>query len=342
MPYKILLCYGTRPEWIKIKPVVTAMKRSSDFEPTVVFTGQHKDIHGGSYDIEMNGEKGQSSNRLNEIIIEQLTDDVVDWREYDAVLVQGDTATVFAVAVSAFNHQIPVIHLEAGMRTYDLLDPYPEEAYRQMVSRITSLHLCPTENEKNHLLIEEIDTSIISVVGNTVLDNIAHFYPTKGKTVLITMHRRENSAYFSEYFENIKKLADENPEYDFIFPMHPSQNVQRHRHILDNSSVQVIDPIDHNEFVVRLSNCGAVITDSGGVQEEAVFFNKPTIVCRRQMERNLCEGYVSFQCADPSDLVEVFNTAINETDENFECPYGDGSSAQKVLESITHYMENLR
>jgi len=342
MPYNILVCYGTRPEWIKVKPVINAMKRDNRFNPTVLFTGQHEDIHGGSYDLMINGIIPDTGNRLNDIIIEQLSDSAIDWNEYDAVLVQGDTASVFAMGLQAFNHQVPLIHLEAGMRTHDLGDPYPEEAYRQMISRIASLHLCPTRVEQDNLLLEEIDVSLTYIVGNTVLDNISHLYPTTGNSVYITMHRRENKEYIAEYFEEIVKLAEAHQEYEFIFPMHPSPMVQQHRHIFDGSRVDVVDPIDHNEFSVKLSNCAAVITDSGGVQEEAVFFNKPTVVCRRQMERHLCEGSVSFQAPDPETLSDVFEYAIKNFDDDYPCPYGDGNSSQRVNERIIHYIENLQ
>lgn len=344
MPYKILLCFGTRPEWIKIKPVITAMKRSSLFEPTILFTGQHDSlVEESHWDIKLDiPDLVNVENRLNRVIASQVAELGMKWKNYDAVLVQGDTASVFAMALNAFNHKIPLIHLEAGMRTWDMLDPYPEEGYRQMVSRIASLHLCPTEQEKNNLLQEEIDVSMIQVVGNTVLDNISHLYPTRGNKVLITMHRRENEEYFMDYFRNLVALAEKHPELEFVFPMHPTDAVQRHRHIFENTKVSVVDPMPHNEFIIKLNNCGAIITDSGGVQEEAVFLNKPTIVCRRQLERNACEGIMTYVAFDPDILEEVFEMALEGAPESFECPYGDGNSAQKVLESIEYYMENLR
>lgn len=341
MPYKVLLCYGTRPEWIKIKPVVAAMKRSDKFIPTVLFTGQHKDIHGGDYDFYFESKELHLKNRLNEIISSQLMQSA-DWHNHDIILAQGDTGSVFATALQAFHHKVPFIHLEAGMRTHDMSDPYPEEGYRQMISRITGLHLCPTEQEKNNLLLEEIDSSSISVVGNTVLDNIAHLYPTRNNIVYITMHRRENEEYFEGYFREIVKLSELYPDLEFVFPMHPSEKVQKHRDIFENSRVQVVDPMEHNEFSIRLSNCYAVITDSGGVQEEAVFMSKPTIVCRRQMERNQCEGRMSFAVPYPEDISKTFSYALDNYDKFFVCPYGDGNSSSKVLESIEYYMENVR
>ena len=158
----ILLCYGTRPEWIKIKPLIKTFQDKIPFR--VLFSGQHEDISGGWFDISLDIEGGK--NRLDSIISSVMNN--IDFTDITYVLVQGDTATCFAVALSAFNHKIPVIHLEAGLRTYNLEHPYPEEGYRQMISRITDIHLCPTTIAKSHLLRDSVGGEI-HVVGNTVL-----------------------------------------------------------------------------------------------------------------------------------------------------------------------------
>ena len=187
----ILFSYGTRPEWIKIKPLIEAL------DPTkyhILFTGQHKDlIQGNSYDFCIDIQEGK--NRLDSVFKSVM--DSIDFTPYAKVVVQGDTASAAAVALSAFNHNCPVVHLEAGLRTYNLDHPYPEEAYRQIISRITSLHLCPTNLAKERL-IREMVSGKIAVVGNTALDNLVGIETSYGDEVIITMHRRENHVWMGQ------------------------------------------------------------------------------------------------------------------------------------------------
>jgi UDP-N-acetylglucosamine 2-epimerase (non-hydrolysing) len=321
----ILICFGTRPEWLKIKPLLPHL------DCKLLFTGQHEDLvkeinfdYTPSY-------KSTTGNRLDDVISSCLGS-FPDDPDIDSVLVQGDTASAFGCALAAFNRGLRVIHLEAGLRSYDLENPYPEEGYRQMISRIATIHLCPTELAEGRLLDERCLGSI-EVVGNTVLDNIVQYkdniiYDNK---VLVTLHRRENHDMIAEWFEELDRLARRNADIDFILPIHPNPNVQKHRHLL--KSVTVVDPLQHSDLIELLRTCLCTITDSGGIQEEATFLNKKSIVCRTVTERPEAVNHLKL-CLSPKDLERVFNDVVNDPIINEPCPYGDGKSAQKVKEIL--------
>jgi len=247
------------------------------------------------------------------------------------VLVQGDTATAYAMALSAFHHQIPIIHLEAGLRTYDNENPWPEEFYRQCISRMSSIHLTPSEVEKRFLLNEKCNGEIY-VVGNTVLDNLVDITPIDTPTVLITMHRRENHHLVKEYFSVLDQLAKENSDMEFILPLHPNPNVRKHKKILKH--VNMCKPLPYNEMLGLLSSSRIIITDSGGIQEEASFFKKKTIVCRKTTERFALVGKSSVLCDSPAKLKTLFNEAKDNYVVTDECPYGDGHSSEKIVEIL--------
>jgi UDP-N-acetylglucosamine 2-epimerase (non-hydrolysing) len=253
---------------------------------------------------------------------------------FDSVMVQGDTASAFACAIAAFNRQKKIYYLESGLRSYDLNHPYPEEGYRQMISRISDVNFCPTELSKQNLIKENV-SGICHVVGNTVLDNLL---PYKDKCeytnkVLVTLHRRENHHWMDEWFNKINNIAKENPDLEFILPIHPNPNVQKHKHILTN--VNVIEPLTHSELLNILVKCKLVISDSGGLQEEGSFFNKKVIVCRKTTERpeGIDTGHLHI-CETPNQLYPLFNLVNNNYKINVDCPYGDGKSSQKIISKI--------
>ena len=320
----ILICFGTRPEWLKIKPLLNKVNHK------LLFTGQHIDlVNEVNFDYVITQE--DRGNRLDSIITNCL-DGFPNDPTIESVLVQGDTASAFACALAAFNRNIKVIHLEAGLRTYDLSNPYPEEAYRQMISRIAIVHLCPTELAKSRLESEQC-LGRIEVVGNTVLDNIVQY---KNKTiyenkVLVTLHRRENHDIISEWFEEIEKLAKENQDIEFILPLHPNPNVQKHKSIL--SAVKVVDPLNHSDLIEILRTCLFTITDSGGIQEEATFLNKKSIVCRTVTERPEAVNHLHL-CSYPKDLKYIFNSVLQDPIINEPCPYGEGNSSELISKII--------
>jgi len=325
----ILLTYGTRPEFIKIKPLIDEMEKEN-IPFKILFTGQHKTISNGIFDYYLSG-LDYGKNRLDSIIMNCMNIPDEFLNDITHILVQGDTTSVTGLALSALHRQIPVIHLEAGLRTYDTENPYPEENNRRIVSTIAKVHLCPTElNRKN--LESEHTLGDIYVVGNTVLDNLIHYKDKCEYTdkVLVTLHRRENHDQIDLWFNEINKLAKENPELEFILPIHPNPNVLKHKDILTN--VTVIEPMTHSNLLELLVKTKIVITDSGGLQEECSFFNKKCLVCRKITERPESIGLSSYMVIEPSDLKPSFDSQIKEYIIDVESPYGDGGSSKKIIE----------
>jgi UDP-N-acetylglucosamine 2-epimerase (non-hydrolysing) len=257
-----------------------------------------------------------------------------DSKSFDYVLVQGDTATAFACALAAFNLKIKVIHLEAGLRTKDLDNPYPEEGYRQMISRIASINLCPTTLASQNLKDEGIGNA--HVVGNTVLDNLIKYKGSEsyGNKVLVTLHRRENHNTMDQWFRSLDAIAKQYKEdLEFILPIHPNPNVSKHKSILQH--VNVVEPLSHDDTMKLLTECKFCITDSGGIQEEASFFNKKAIVCRKNTERQeaIMSGHVVL-CTKPSDLFSNVEDMLRNYRVDNSCPFGDGKSSEKIKELL--------
>lgn len=325
----ILITYGTRPEYIKVKPLIDEMTRRG-LKFKTLFTGQHKDIapKDADFNLEMEDFGG---NRLDSIIKNCLSLPEEWFDSIDYILVQGDTTSVAGLAIAALHRNIKVIHLEAGLRSYDYENPYPEENNRRIVSTIASIHLCPTEVNNTNLIMERT-LGEIHVVGNTVLDNLVQYkddceYSNK---ILVTMHRRENHHWMDEWFNEINQLAKDNPEFEFIIPLHPNPNVQKHKDLLTN--VKIVDPLSHEDLIKLLIKCRLVITDSGGLQEECSFFNKKCLVCRKITERPESVGLTSFMITKPSNLTPHFYNHINNFEVNTECPYGNGNSAKIICD----------
>ena len=323
MKNKILICFGTRPEWLKVKPLIKILDKS---QYSLLFTGQHPDLL-NNINVDFKINMKIHHNRLDQIISDcmlQFPDG-----DFNSVLVQGDTGSAFGCALAAYNRKLKIYYLEAGLRSYDLNHPYPEEAYRQMIARISDVNLCPTELSLKNL-VNEHTNGICHVIGNTVLDNLLNYkdkceYTNK---ILVTMHRRENLHWMNRWFTEINKLASENPSLEFILPIHPNPNVQKHKHLLNN--VTVINPLSHPELLDILVKCKLIISDSGGLQEEGSFFNKKVIVCRTTTERPeaIETGHLHI-CKSPDDLKSKFGELIDNYYINTKCPYGDGKSSIK-------------
>lgn len=328
----ILITYGTRPEWIKVSPLIEEMKKQG-LKYKTLFTGQHKDLAPKDSDfthemVELN------SNRLNSILNNclNISDEVFEGVDY--VLVQGDTSSGLGLALSAFHRKIKIIHLEAGLRTYDYNNPYPEEMNRQLISKLTDIHFCPTFPNRENLISEGINDDKIFVVGNTGLDNLLVLkddckYNDK---ILITLHRRENHDKISEWFKNINDLAKTYPNLEFILPIHPNPNVVIYKELLTN--VNVIEPLQHDELIRLLIECKLVISDSGGIQEECSFFNKKCIVCREVTERSEANNLTNFLVKNPDNLKVVFDSLINNYESNFISPFGDGKASKKICKIL--------
>lgn len=332
----ILLTYGTRPEWIKIKPLIDEMvNKNIPFK--TLFTGQHQNIAPGDADY-THTMVDLVDNRLNNIICNCLNIPDDYFNGVTHVLVQGDTTSALGLALNAFNRKIKIIHLEAGLRTNNLANPYPEEANRQLISKISDINLCPTHFNMVNLLSEGVLTDKNFVVGNTGLDNLVKYIDsvTYEDIVLITLHRRENHDIINNWFEKINELAIEYPHIQFILPIHPNPNVRKHKDILTN--VKVIEPLSHNELLDILIKCKLVITDSGGLQEECSFLNKKCLVCRETTERSESIGNTSFMVNKPEFLKEIFKEHILNYEVNCDSPFGDGNSSKKIINIFKQYL----
>lgn len=324
----ILFAYGTRPEFIKVDPLIQEFKRN-DIPYKTLFTGQHYDLvkeNNIDYKLKI---KNKSKNRLSNIvcsIVEQF--ERLPLEDITSVLVQGDTTSAMAVAMAAFNNKIPVLHLEAGLRTYDSFNPYPEEFNRKTIAALATFHLCPTLSAVENLKKEGITKNVFQV-GNSVLDNLVDVQVSSSNKVIITLHRREKHDKINYWFQAINKLATKHPDLVFELPAHPNPNVQKHLSILEN--VNVIDPYSHEDFKKELASCHSVITDSGGIQEEAAFFKKRCVVCRDYTERTEGIGTLALMCKDYDNLEKIFNKCLKLDVNKVECPYGSGDTSQQVL-----------
>lgn len=325
----ILIAFGTRPEWIKIKPLIQKLQNNISYK--LVCTGQHNELIDHSinqYNIVKLNINSNLENRLDNIVTSILNNCGWLFKDITHVIVQGDTTSALAIALAAFHRKIPIIHLEAGLRSWDLNNPYPEEFNRVTITNMASIHLCPTKQNALNIRLERGSRDTAHVVGNTVLDNLVGIEPSINNQILITLHRRENLDIIKEWFAAIENIAQQHKELEFIFPMHPNPKITKHKDILKN--VKVIEPLNYNDFISLLSKCGLVITDSGGIQEEASFLKKKCIVCRNNTERNEGEGIFSELCYTPNHLERIFNETklqlVNEP-----CPYGDGKSSEKIF-----------
>lgn len=319
----ILISFGTRPEYIKIKPLLKFLNKR-DYK--LIFTGQHVDLLS---DIEESVQRIQIAsgpNRLDSIVSSLMNlNNVFDDVNY--TLVQGDTTSAFAMALASFHRKIKIIHLEAGLRTYKKERPYPEEFNRQAISRMADIHLCPTQLNKSNLIGERVSGDIF-VVGNTVLDNLVDIKPYYGAHVVVTMHRRENHDNMSKWFRAIDILAHDNPDLNFVLPIHPNPNVRKHKYLLKH--VNIVEPLCYNEFIKLLSTCKFAITDSGGLQEECSFLKKKCLVCRQETERIESLGFFSLLCRTPEDLKKNFNRIKDDYVVDIKSPYGDGFASEKI------------
>lgn len=314
------------------------------------FTGQHKDLINLSdipkpdHTLTIDQPKFRSTNRLNNIfcnILEQT--EFLQNSEITKVLVQGDTTSATAIALSAFHNNIPIIHLEAGLRTYDIKNPFPEEFNRQTISKLATIHLCPTVQNAINLQKEPLKKDAkIKIVGNTGLDNINRtpfpFDPSSPSSpsspsnsiILITLHRSSNVPNIPQWFTTINDIAKDNPKITFTTPLHPNPDIQKHKHLLTN--VQVTPPLTHSTLITTIKQSIFIITDSGGIQEEASFLNKRIIVCRATTERPEILNTFSELCPTPSQLPKTFVKFLDSPNPppTSKCPYGDGKSWKKI------------
>ncbi len=372
MKKRISFVFGTRPEAIKLSPVILAMKDHSDLEPHVCVTGQHREmldqvleVFGVVPDVDL--DLMLPNQTLGELTARSISaiDAYLKEHKPDMVLVQGDTSTVFCAALCAFYHQIPVGHVEAGLRTWNKYSPFPEEINRVLATRLADLHFAPTNTSRDNLLKEGVPPDRIFVTGNTVIDAL-HLALERVKAnppgipglppetmtnghplVLITGHRRES---FGEGFRNIclaiTELAQRFPSAEFVYPVHLNPNVREPVFsLLGNiSNIHLIDPLGYLPFVALMNRAEIILTDSGGVQEEAPSLGKPVLVMRETTERPeaVKMGTVKLVGTDVTAIVEnVTKLLIDEATYSAMAsavnPYGDGNATGRILTACARF-----
>jgi UDP-N-acetylglucosamine 2-epimerase (non-hydrolysing) len=359
---KILIVGGTRPEIIKCAPIYIAAKKRSDIEVVFCNTGQHKEMASQVFNVfkikpEIELEIMKKDQSLNDISISlfEKFPKVLDDVKPDYVLVQGDTSTAFVTALISFNLKFKVVHLEAGLRSYNLSEPFPEEGNRRLISVISNISLCPTEKDRQNLLNENISNNIF-VVGNTVVDSLKIIQSSekldvpnsiKAKLpskhyVLITSHRRENIGDgLINICKAIKYLANKYPKISFIFPVHLNPNVSNtvYGELSGISNIVLIKPVDYIEMLALIKNCLFCISDSGGIQEEAPSFNKFCIVLRNYTERieSVNLGFSKLVGTDFNQIVDsasfLLESNANDIIVNLN-PYGDGNTSERVIQVL--------
>ena len=374
---KVLTVFGTRPEAIKMAPLVKALE-DSDFDSRVCVTAQHREMLDQvldifeiepHYDLDIM-KAGQDLYDVTSRVLLGMKEVLADFQP-DVVLVHGDTTTTLAAALSAFYQKIPVGHVEAGLRTWNIYSPWPEEANRQLTSQIVTFHFAPTQTSRENLLKENKKEESILVTGNTVIDAlfmvlekiknqperekkiVRHIESTfehsafdvqRSKFILVTGHRREN---FGEGFihicEALKTLAQNNPDIDIVYPVHLNPNVQEpvNKILSGITNVHLIPPLDYEPFIYMMSKAHIIITDSGGIQEEAPSLGKPVLVMRDTTERPeaVDAGTVKLVGTDKEKIVGEAQKLLDDEEAYRSMsmahnPYGDGKACQRIVEHL--------
>ncbi len=367
---KVMTVFGTRPEAIKMAPLVLELEKNDDIESIVCVTGQHRqmldqvlDIFGitPKYDLDIM-EPSQTLAKITTKALNALSD-VLETAKPDIVLVHGDTSTTFAGALASFYAKIPVGHVEAGLRTFDKYSPFPEEMNRKLTGQIAELHFAPTVTNENNLAVEDIRNHVY-VTGNTVIDaissTVSDTYEFRDETlknldynnrkvILVTAHRREN---YGEPMENIMtalaELANRYQDIDIVYPVHLSPYVREMaaKHLANKERIHLIDPITVDEMHNLMARSYMIMTDSGGLQEEAPSLGKPVLVLRRETERPEAveagtvelagvdyDNILSLACKllDDSNAYDKMAHAVN--------PYGDGKASLRIIDAIRYYFK---
>ncbi|WP_316699674.1 non-hydrolyzing UDP-N-acetylglucosamine 2-epimerase [Paratissierella segnis] len=363
---KVMTVFGTRPEGIKMAPILKALEKRSNIESVICITAQHREmldqvlrLFNIKPDYDLNIFKpGQTLTEITTRALEGL-EEVINIEKPDILLVQGDTTTVFAGALAAFYHKVKIGHVEAGLRSGNLYSPYPEEANRKLTGVIADFHFAPTERNKQNLLNEDYPEEKIFITGNTVIDALKYTvkdryifdnnllneldYENK-KIILLTSHRRENIGKPMEnIFTSLRDIVNNHEEVELVFPIHLNPKVREiaHRILGDNSRIHLIDPLDYEPFTNLMAKSSIVVTDSGGLQEEAPSLGKPVLVVRRETERpeGIEAGTAKLVGTDYKDIYDNLETLLTNKEEYDKMakavnPYGDGNAAEKIVEIL--------
>ncbi|MFI2521936.1 non-hydrolyzing UDP-N-acetylglucosamine 2-epimerase [Streptomyces sp. NPDC018967] len=365
-----MVVYGTRPEAIKMAPVIEALQRSPHFDPVVTVTAQHRglldQVHAlfkivPRHDLDILSER----QTLSDITVRALNGlcPLLSRERPDAVLVQGDTTTAFAGALAAFYHRIPVVHLEAGLRTDDRYAPFPEEINRRLATQLASLHLAPTGHARDNLIRDGVAPSAVVVTGNTVIDALrwavdqktpyedpalADLDDSMYRVLLVTAHRRESwGSGMRSIVEAVADLARAEPDLITVFPMHPNPIVRSAilPHLGGIDSVRLTDPLPYGVFARLMDRSHLILTDSGGIQEEGPGLGKPVLVMRDTTERPeaVQAGTSRLVGTDRENIVKQVRRLLHDRDAYASMaravnPYGDGRAADRAVRAIGHWM----
>lgn len=366
---KIVTVYGTRPEAIKVAPVITALDRDGRFESVAVSTGQHLEMLNQvnkmfgikpKRDLHLM-ETGQSLNRLVSRAIEGL-DEVFDAEAPDAIIVQGDTSTALAAALAGFHRRIKIVHLEAGLRTGNIHSPFPEEANRKLIGQVAELHLAPTAGSMENLRCENVRSKDIAVTGNTVIDALLEaaswdtafedpalqaVAESDKRLVVVTTHRRENLEAMKEIGGAVRDLAENYSDINFVLPLHLNPKVREAvlPEVESLPNVLITDPLPYDQFTKLLDHATIILTDSGGVQEEAPALGKPVLVMRQNTERPeaVVAGTVKLVGTNRSLIVAEAKLLLDDdaaytSMANAVNPYGDGKAAERAGAAIAELL----
>lgn len=368
-PLKVMTIFGTRPEAIKMAPVVKAFADDPRFTTVVTVTAQHREMLDqvlGAFEIEpkydLNIMKPQQA--LTDVVTSALDGlrSILATELPSLVLVHGDTITTLAASLAAFLHKVPVGHVEAGLRSNNPYDPFPEEMCRKLVSQIATLHFAPTANARTNLLRENVSEDSIFVVGNTVIDallqqvtrNGTGSSPTldminnlEGRIVLLTTHRRENLGEpLRRIYRAVLQLLNEVPDIQVVFPMHKNPEIRRValEAFQGHARVHLIEPPDYQTFSYLMSKSYIVMTDSGGIQEEAPSLGKPVLVLRNTTERpeGIAAGTSVLVGTETEKIVDTALELLNRRDvydrmARASNPYGDGQAAQRIVDAVAYW-----
>lgn len=366
MKKKIIFTIGTRPEAIKIAPIINSFKNENWTSISILLTAQHRSLLDQivSYfkiqpDIDLNiMQKNQSLASLSSKLFSKI-DLVLKKESPDLVIAQGDTTTVMIVAMCCFYNQIKFAHVEAGLRTGNLKNPFPEEFNRIVASKIASLHFAPTETSKHNLLKEGVNPKSIFVTGNTVIDAlfikpskkinlISYKLDSKKRLILVTCHRRENfDKSFKDVCKALIKLAKTNQNIQIIFPVHPNPNIKKPAYKLLSKiqGITLCDPLDYPVFIELMKRSYLIITDSGGVQEEAPALGKPVLVIRDETERPeaVLMGVVKIIGTEYKNIVKETQLLLDDQKiykkmARGASPYGDGKASQRIVKITKKFL----
>jgi UDP-N-acetylglucosamine 2-epimerase (non-hydrolysing) len=379
---RVAVFFGTRPEAIKMAPVVMALRKAADIEAVVVATGQHREMLQQVVDLfQIEVDHSLDVMRPNQTLasltarLMEAVDGVLGEIECDFALTQGDTTTTFVASLASFYRRIPVGHVEAGLRTGNIYSPFPEEVNRRLVSSMAALHFPPTEISRQNLLREGIPDPAIRVTGNTVVDALQleveqqsdpaieqhlreQLTPELGESwwkrpyVLVTGHRRENfGSGFEEICRALALLSDRFPDHEFIYPVHLNPNVQGpvYERLGQRKNVHLLAPQPYRPFIALMRACRVVLTDSGGIQEEAPSLGKPVLVMRDTTERpeGVHAGTVKLVGAHADRIVESVSELLTDEAAYLRMseavnPYGDGHASERIVEAVSRFLDARR